>query len=56
MTVTASFLTIFGKPDLSQALLLAPGMGINLAVAEWVVRRPARPAPSRDPQQPGALS
>ena len=42
---------VFGKPDaLSGALLMGAGWGINLAVAEWIIRRqaapPAPPAPT----------
>ena len=50
---------IFGKGDLAQALMLVSAWGINLAVAEWVIRRPARRrrlAVRRAPQPAGALS
>lgn len=54
---------IFGKGDLAQALMLVAAWGINLAVAEWVIRRPARrraalrrPALREDRQRAGALS
>jgi uncharacterized membrane protein YozB (DUF420 family) len=33
---------IFGTGDLAQALMIVGAWAINLAVAEWVVRRPAR--------------
>jgi len=33
---------IFGTGDLAQALMIAGAWAINLAAAEWVVRRPAR--------------
>jgi len=33
---------IFGTGDLAQALMMVAAWGINLAVAEWVIRRPAR--------------
>ncbi|BCJ69740.1 DUF2306 domain-containing protein [Polymorphospora rubra] len=56
------WILIVGPPgELARALLHAAGWLINLAVAEWVIRRPARPvrsspAPSgvdRSPVQPG---
>jgi uncharacterized membrane protein len=53
---------IFGKGDLAQALMITGAWAINLAVAEWAIRRPARhrarlrPAVARRPQQAGALS
>ena len=54
---------IFGTGDLAQALMLVAAWGINLAVAEWVIRRPPRrraarrrPALSADRQRAGALS
>ena len=54
---------IFGTGDLAQALMIVAAWGINLAVAEWVIRRPARrrnarrrPALTADPQRAGALS
>jgi uncharacterized membrane protein len=46
---------IFGKGDLAQALMIAAAWGINLAVAEWAVRRPARVARRRAARgRPGA--
>jgi len=33
---------IFGTGDLAQALMLVAAWAINLAVAEWAIRRPAR--------------
>jgi uncharacterized membrane protein len=33
---------IFGKGDLAQALMIVAAWGINLAVAEWAIGRPAR--------------
>ena len=33
---------IFGTGDVAQALMIVAAWGINLAVAEWVIRRPAR--------------
>ncbi len=33
---------LFGKGDLAQALMIIAAWGINLAVAEWAIRRPAR--------------
>src|SRR3954463_11578664 len=54
---------IFGTGDLAQALMLVAAWAINLAVAEWVIRRPARrraarrrPALRTDRQRAGALS
>jgi uncharacterized membrane protein len=54
---------IFGTGDLAQALMIVAAWGINLAVAEWVIRRPARrraarrrPALRTDRQRAGALS
>jgi len=54
---------IFGKGDLAQALMLIAAWGINLAVAEWAIRRPARRRAARrrhalptGPQHAGALS
>ena len=50
---------IFGTGDLAQALMLVAAWGINLAVAEWAIRRGARrrrPAASTRPQHAGALS
>ena len=51
---------IFGTGDLAQALLLVAAWGINLAIAEWAIRRPARrtrrPAKSARPQQAGAVA
>jgi len=49
---------IFGKGDLASALLLAAAWGVNLAVAEWAIRRRARrrPAPVARPLQAGALT
>jgi uncharacterized membrane protein len=54
---------IFGTGDLAQALMLVAAWGINLAVAEWVIRRPPRrraarrrPAVGIDRQRAGALS
>ncbi len=38
---------IFGTGDLAQALMIVAAWGINLAVAEWVIRRPARVRPRR---------
>ena len=32
----------FGKGDLSKALSMTSGWVINLAIAEWIIRRPAR--------------
>ena len=36
---------IFGTGDLAQALMLVAAWAINLAVAEWAIRRPARSRP-----------
>jgi uncharacterized membrane protein len=49
---------IFGKGDLASALLLAAAWGVNLAVAEWAIRRRSRrrPAPLARPLQAGALT
>jgi len=53
---------IFGTGDLAQALMIIGAWAINLAVAEWAIRRPARrrarlrPIVARRPQQAGALS
>jgi uncharacterized membrane protein len=49
---------IFGHGAVATALLMAAAWGINLAVAEWALRRPARrrPAPGTVPQRAGALS
>jgi hypothetical protein len=33
---------LFGTGDLAQALMIVAAWGINLAVAEWVIRKPAR--------------
>jgi uncharacterized membrane protein YozB (DUF420 family) len=38
---------IFGDTELSTALLIAAGWVINLAIAEWVIRRRFRRAPGR---------
>jgi uncharacterized membrane protein len=38
---------IFGTGDLAQALMIVGAWAINLAVAEWVIRRPARVARRR---------
>ena len=38
---------IFGPGDLPQALMIVGAWGINLAVAEWIIRRPARVASRR---------
>jgi uncharacterized membrane protein len=38
---------IFGTGDLAQALMIVGAWAINLAVAEWVLRRPARIASRR---------
>jgi len=40
---------IFGTGDLAQALMLVAAWAINLAVAEWVIRRPARIRSRRRP-------
>jgi uncharacterized membrane protein len=48
---------VFGTGDLAQALMLVAAWGINLTLAEWVIRRPARrrrPARLR-PAPAGAL-
>jgi uncharacterized membrane protein len=50
---------IFGTGDLAQALMIVGAWAINLAFAEWVIRRPARRrrlAVGRRPQPAGALS
>jgi len=50
---------IFGTGDLAQALMLVSAWAINLAVAEWAIRRPARRlriAVRRSPRPAGALS
>jgi hypothetical protein len=54
---------IFGTGDLAQALMLVAAWGINLAVAEWTIRRPVRrraarrrPALRTDRRRAGALS
>jgi uncharacterized membrane protein len=46
---------IFGTGDLAQAVMIVAAWGINLAVAEWVIRRPTRrrPAPRRPELSPG---
>lgn len=49
---------VFGTGDLTQALMLVAAWGINLTVAEWAIRRPARrrrPTAAR-PERAGALS
>jgi uncharacterized membrane protein YozB (DUF420 family) len=49
---------VFGTGDLAQALMLVAAWGINLAVAEWAIRRPARrrrPAAAARRQPAGAL-
>jgi hypothetical protein len=53
----------FGTGDLAQALMLVAAWGINLAVPEWVIRRPPRrraarrrPEVGTDRQRAGALS
>jgi uncharacterized membrane protein len=49
---------VFGTGDLAQALMLVAAWGINLTVAEWVIRRPARrrrPAVAQ-PERAGALT
>jgi uncharacterized membrane protein len=33
---------VFGTGDLAQALMIVAAWAVNLAVAEWVIRRPAR--------------
>ena len=38
---------IFGTGDLAQALMIVAAWGINLAVAEWAIRRPSRVAARR---------
>jgi uncharacterized membrane protein len=38
---------IFGKGDLAQALMITGAWVINLAIAEWAIRRPARRAAAR---------
>ena len=54
---------IFGTGDLAQALMIVAAWGINLAVAEWAIRRPARrrarrrrPAVRSSPERAGVLS
>jgi hypothetical protein len=54
---------IFGTGDLAQALMITGAWAINLAVAEWAIRRPARrrarrrrPAVRRSPERAGVLS
>ncbi len=50
---------VFGTGDLAQALMLVAAWGINLAVAEWAIRRPARrrrPAAAPRREWTGALS
>jgi uncharacterized membrane protein len=49
---------VFGTGDLAQALMLVAAWGINLGVAEWAIRRPARrrrPAAAAPPERAGAL-
>jgi uncharacterized membrane protein YozB (DUF420 family) len=51
--------TLFGHGGVTTALLMGAAWGINLAVAEWVVRRAARrrrPAVPTTLRQAGALS
>ncbi len=49
---------LFGHGDVTTAVLLGAAWGINLTVAEWAVRRPARrrPALLTGTQRAGALS
>jgi hypothetical protein len=47
---------IFGTGDLAQALMLVAAWGINLAVAEWVIRRPARARSRRRLRRPAGRS
>jgi uncharacterized membrane protein len=49
---------IFGHEDLTTALLMVSAWGINLSVAEWAIRRPARrrPASHTGPEHARALS
>ena len=47
---------IFGTGVVVGDLAKGAGWVINLAVAEWVVRRPGRPAPRPSPRPVGALS
>jgi len=50
---------VFGTGDLAQALMLVAAWGINLTVAEWVIRHPARrrrPAAAQRREWTGALS
>jgi uncharacterized membrane protein len=49
---------VLGHADVTTALLMGAAWAINLAVAEWAVRRPARrrPALHTGPQQAGALT
>jgi uncharacterized membrane protein len=50
---------LLGTGDLAQALMLVAAWGINLAVAEWAIRRPARrrrPAAAAGRERAGALS
>ena len=50
---------IFGTGDLAQALMIVAAWGINLAVAEWAIRRRTRrhrPAVRRSPERAGVLS
>jgi uncharacterized membrane protein len=53
---------IFGNGEVAQALMITGAWAINLAVAEWAIRRPARrrarlrPAVARRPQQGEAPS
>ena len=44
---------IFGTGDLAQALMIVAAWGINLAVAEWAIRRPARSRARRRLQRTG---
>ncbi|HVN12253.1 MAG TPA: DUF2306 domain-containing protein [Kineosporiaceae bacterium] len=53
---------LFGHGPVTTALLMAAAWGINLAVAEWAIRRPARRRPARrrpalpaGPRRAGAL-
>lgn len=53
---------IFGQGDLAQAVMIIGAWAINLTVAEWAIRRPARrrarlrPAVAGRSQQAGAPS
>jgi hypothetical protein len=55
--------SVFGHGPVTTALLMGAAWGINLAVAEWAIRRPAHRRPARrraalpaGPRRAGALS